>query len=89
MRVLAGALFVVMFSSPARASGPDLSSLEATFHQIIRTFPGQVGAAVVHLESGAVLKIRGDERFPMASVCKLPIAIELLWQVAERTLQLD
>ena len=44
---------------------------------------------MIHLDSGATLDIRGDERFPMASVVKLPIAIELLTQVAERKLTLD
>ena len=50
---------------------------------------GKIGVALIHLESGATLEIRGHERFPMASVVKLPIAIEVLKQVAERKLTLD
>src|SRR5262249_29093548 len=38
---------------------------------------------------GATLSVHGDERFPMASVYKLPIAIELLAQVSARRLSLD
>ena len=35
------------------------------------------------------MSVNGDERFPMASVVKLPIALEVLKQVAERKLTLD
>ena len=65
-------------------SGPDLSALEATFNRIVGGARADVGVALIHLESGARLAIRGDERFPMASVYKLPIAIELLIQVSQR-----
>ena len=64
-------------------SGPDLSALEATFDRIVRGARAEVGVALIHVESGARLAIRGDERFPMASVYKLPIALELLAQVAQ------
>ena len=42
---------------------------------------GRLGFAAHHLESFERFSIRGGERFPMASVYKLPIAIELLHQV--------
>lgn len=71
------------------ASGPDLSALEATFDRIVRDARADVGVALIHVESGALLAVRGDQRYPMASVYKLPIAVELLTQVAQGTLALD
>jgi beta-lactamase class A len=68
---------------------PDLTALEATFGRIAAAARAQVGVALVHVESGTVLSIHGDERFPMASVYKLPIALELLAQVNEGRLTLD
>ena len=72
-------LLTTMLSSPlAAAATPDLAALTARIEQIIRTSPGDVGVALVHVESGVRLSIHGDQRFPMASVYKLPIAIEAL-----------
>lgn len=50
---------------------------------------GRVGIAVRHLETGIELSLRGDERFPMASVYKIPIALTLLEQVACDAVSLD
>ena len=71
------------------ASGPDLSILEAKFDRIIQGSRGQVGVSLIHVESGSTLAIRGDQRFPMASVYKLPIALELLTQVSQGTLAMN
>ncbi|MEO5740753.1 MAG: class A beta-lactamase [Vicinamibacterales bacterium] len=80
---------VLLVSSPAAAQKPDLTPLETTWNRIARSTRGRVGVALIHLESGAILQLRGDERFPMASIVKLPIAIEVLKQVVDRTLTLD
>ena len=82
-------LFSIFVSAPAAAQKPDLSSLETTIKRITDRARGRIGVALIHLQSGAVLDVRGDERFPMASVVKLPIALEVLKQVAERRLTLD
>jgi beta-lactamase class A len=42
---------------------------------------GELGFAIYHPESGKRFFLRGSERFPMASVYKLPIAIAVLHQV--------
>jgi beta-lactamase class A len=81
-----GAFFA---SALAFASGPDLSILEATIERIINHSRGTIGVSLIHVESGATLSVRGNERFPMASVYKLPIAIEFLAQVSAGTLSLD
>jgi len=82
-------LFLSLPSLPLWAAGPDLSGLQSTFERIIGTARGELGVALVHVETGARISINGDRRFPMASVYKLPIAVELLAQVAQGKLTLD
>jgi len=48
-----------------------------------------VGVAAVHLESGRGRSIRGGERFQMASVFKVPVAIAVLDAVEKGALRLD
>jgi len=81
--------FVLLLTSQAAAQKPDLSALETTLERIAGRARGKVGVALIHLESGATVDVRGHEPFPMASVVKLPIAIEVLKQVAEGRLTLD
>ena len=84
------ALGLMLFvSAPAAAQKLDLAPLEAALKQITDRARGRIGVALIHLETGATADVRGHERFPMASVVKLPIAIEVLTQVAERRLTLD
>jgi beta-lactamase class A len=83
------ALILLTGASPALAQAPDLSPLEATLTKIVSASRGTVGLALIHLQSGRLITIRGDERFPMASVVKLPIALELLKQVSAGKLSLD
>jgi beta-lactamase class A len=56
--------------------------------QIAAETDGVVGVAKLHLESGKGATLNGDDRFPMASVCKLPIAINILAMVGEGKLSL-
>jgi beta-lactamase class A len=76
-------------ASSVVAQAPDLSPLDATFNEVVRRARGKVGVTLIHLESGRLITIRGDDQFPMASVVKLPIAIELLKQVSEKKMSLD
>ena len=70
------------------ASGPDLSTLQEKFERIIKSSRGEAGVALIHVESGAWLSVHGDQRFPMASVYKLPIALELLTQVSQGKIEM-
>jgi len=47
------------------------------------------GASVVHLETGRRVSLNAQERFPMASSYKIPIAIEVLQKVDDGELRLD
>ena len=77
------------FASDAAAERRDLTSLASTFERIAAGARGKVGVALIHVESGVNIDIRGSEPFPMASIVKLPIAIEVLRQVSEGTLTLN
>ncbi len=68
---------------------PNLKHLGAEIERIAETSLGKVGVAAIHLESGRGLLLRGDERFPMASTYKVPIAVEVLTRVDEGKTALD
>jgi beta-lactamase class A len=85
------AVFILLFigAGSVTAQRPDLSALETTLTRIVNASRGTIGLALIHLPSGRLIVSRGNERFPMASVVKLPIALELLKQVSEGKLALD
>lgn len=64
-------------------------ALEARIRAIAASAGGTVGVSVLHLESGRGASVRGAERFPMASVFKLPVAFELLRRVDRGVVRLD
>lgn len=56
-------------------------ALQAQMAQIAAATQGPVGAAVVVVEGGRLIALHGEQRFPMQSVYKLPIAMAVLHQV--------
>ena len=50
---------------------------------------GTVGAAALHLPSGQHVALNGQVAYPLASVCKLPIAMHILQMVDDGKLRLD
>ena len=71
----------------ASIAGP--SRLEKRIRDVFRAADGEVGVAVRHPESGTAVAINGDTLFPMASAFKIPILVEVLFQVSEGRLGLD
>jgi len=65
------------------------AQLEEHIKNISRRTEGLVGVAIKHLESGEELYVNGDVFFPMASVFKIPIFTEVLFQVKEGKFSLD
>jgi beta-lactamase class A len=63
--------------------------IEERWRQFARETDGTVGAAALNLRSGRMASLNGKERFPLASVCKLPIALNILAQVDEGKLSLN
>jgi hypothetical protein len=54
------------------------TSLDQRIERIAAHSRGTVGVAAVHLESGRTVWRLAAERFPMASVFKLPVAVTIL-----------
>jgi beta-lactamase class A len=73
----------------APAADPGLARLEAQFAELAKVAGGTVGVAVVHLESGRSAHLNRGERFPMASVVKVPLAVQLLTRVDRGEVRLD
>ncbi|WP_419940636.1 class A beta-lactamase [Candidatus Palauibacter sp.] len=56
-------------------------SIGQGLRRISRRVGGEVGVSALHVESGARVSFNGDRRFPMASVSKVPMALEFLRRV--------
>jgi beta-lactamase class A len=69
--------------------GSGREALEARIGAIAPEAGGTVGVCVLHLESGRGASLHGGQALPMASVFKLPVAIELLRRVDRGALSLD
>jgi beta-lactamase class A len=65
------------------------AALQDTIARLARGAGGTVGVAVVHVESGQSVSLNGDGHFPMASVYKFPIAIQVLYLVDQGKLTLE
>ncbi len=60
---------------------PGLDHLAAEVARLAEHAQGRVGVAAYHLETGRGITLNGDERFPMASTYKVPIAVQILSMV--------
>jgi beta-lactamase class A len=76
-------------SPQAQASKPARVAMEAEIARIAQTSGGRVGVYAQHLESGLVLSLNENERFPMASTFKVAVAGTLLAQVDAGRLTLE
>ncbi len=56
---------------------------------VISRVQGEMGVAVKHLETGVGLAVNGEEYFPMASVFKVPVLVEVMAQLKEGRFTLD
>lgn len=68
---------------------PSLARLEREIARLAKGAGGVVGVGATHLESKRRVTLNGNERFPMASTYKVPIAIQLLTRVDKGELRLD
>ena len=66
-----------------------LVAADPSLQAIVEPAGGTVGFAAVELGSGRALGLKQNEQFPMQSVFKLPIVIEVLRQVDEGKIDLD
>ncbi len=86
---------LALAASPAAAQmvhppdDPGLARLLTEIERLAEGSGGTVGVAAVHLETGRRVYLNGDERFPMASTYKVPIAVQLLTRVDRGEISLD
>lgn len=64
-------------------------ALRTQIEKISSAAQGRVGAAVMMIETGEAVALKGSERFPMHSVYKLPIAMAVLRRVDSGELKLN
>lgn len=67
--------------SVSPADDPGLGRLLAEIERLAPGSGGTVGVGAVHIETGRAVWFNEDERFPMASTYKVPIAVQLLSRV--------
>ena len=67
----------------------DISLLTERLSSIINAVGGDIGIAVMHVETGHTVAIQGTRQLPLYSVFKLPLAIAVLKEIEENRLQLD
>ena len=68
--------FLLFLAGTARASARP--SLSDRWRKIAAATDGTVGAAALQLSSGRAAVLNAEQRFPLASVCKVPIAMRAL-----------
>jgi beta-lactamase class A len=73
-----------LFLFGAGLSAAPANTLAARWSEIAAETDGSVGAAMLHLSSGEHVSLHGADSFPLASVCKLPIAMHILAMVDEK-----
>ncbi|MFB3897724.1 MAG: serine hydrolase [bacterium] len=62
--------------------------LHRKIYRLISQFDGKVGIAYNNLTNGDAFSYHAEERFPTASVIKLPIMVEVFFQVKEKKIKL-
>jgi beta-lactamase class A len=76
--------WLILTAGVCRADAP----LEAKWRKIAADTDGVVGAAALQVATGRRASLNGDQPFPLASVCKLPIAMCIHALAAEGKLSL-
>lgn len=73
----------------AASTANNENALRDRIEQISQEAQGRVGVTATVLETGESVTLNGDQRFPMQSVYKFPIAMAVLAQVDQGNLKLD
>jgi len=71
------------------SSANDLTKLRSEVFKISREIKGQVGLYMKHVESGRELAMDADKIFPLGSVFKIPLMVEVFRQADEGLISLD
>jgi len=82
-------LFLAIALLAPAAADSRLGDLQRQIEAIAADTKATIGVSIVHLDSGRRAAVRGEERFQMASVFKVPVAIAVLRAVDAGTLKLE
>ena len=76
-------------ANPRPANDSSLQRLQREIARLSAVSGGTVGVTAIHLETGRRVSQNGNDRFPMASSFKVPIAVQLLTRVDKGEVKLD
>jgi beta-lactamase class A len=76
-------------SAAVSAPTTQLEVLKQEIERLAEGAGGIVGIAATHVESGDRVALNGNQRFPMASTYKVPIAVQLLTRIDKGEVRLD
>jgi len=76
-------------ATPTQRTEAQDAELTERLKTLCRDAGGDVGIAVVHVETGRTIEIEGGKALPLYSVFKLPLAIAVLKDVEEKRASLD
>lgn len=71
------------------SAAPDTIGLRRALERMTSSFAGVVGISVRNLATGEQLSIRGGEKYPSASLIKVPILVTLMDEVESGRMELD
>jgi beta-lactamase class A len=66
-----------------------IERLRTQLESVIKSVEGDIGVAAKHIETGEEIFINEDTYFPMASVFKIPVFVEVMAQIKEGRFTLD
>jgi beta-lactamase class A len=76
-------LLTLLEPSPPTPAAPKENPIERRLLDRLQSFRGELGLAATNLETGESLAIRGDTRFPTASLIKVAVMVEAYHRMAE------
>jgi len=71
------------------ATNPEMAKLRAEIIRLSKEVKGQMGLYLKHVESGKQISIDGDKIFPLGSVFKIPLMVEVFRQADNGLLSMD
>jgi beta-lactamase class A len=78
----------ILVSVTTASWAADVAVLRVQIEKAIPRARGEVGVAIKHVESGTDVLVNADKTYPMASMYKVPILVELFYQRAAGKLSL-
>jgi beta-lactamase class A len=77
LAALAVLLVVILPCSAQNQQDKRIDRLQARVAELALSFPGTIGVYARNIETGAEVTYKSDERFPMASIYKIPIMVQI------------